>query len=175
MEEWVMGIKAMKRFEVRDGGLAKSTERVRDRSKGLEVLGENHKLMVQLDVTGRMARKEIAEQCGIDVKYMNRLLREDPLVIEYRRRLREEIEAESKNIRLAAENKIAESSLTFVQTLVDIASDASKNENARVSAARFGLQFAGMKLENQDNADLRTPHLAIRDGVKKEEEQKKTG
>jgi hypothetical protein len=141
----------------------------------LKELSDAHRLMVQLEVTGKLTRGEIAARCGFCVEYVNKLLREDVLVLEYRARLREEIEGAAKSVRIAAETEIQQATLEFVKTLVDIARDG-ENENARVSAARYGLQFAGVKLEDPSKNEIRTPHLAIRDGKKEEEEkERKTG
>ncbi len=142
----------------------------------LKELKAEHRLMVQLELTGKMSRQEIADEVGLSVKYVNRLLCEDELVREYMVELRWEVEEAAKRVRVAAETELMRSTGIFVKTLVDIASDPEGQSNARVSAARFGLQFAGMALEDPKAREIKTPRLTIRDGQKKEEvEQKRVG
>lgn len=145
---------------------------------GLKELQDVHRRMVRMEVTGTFSKQQIADECGFHVQCVRRFFREDPLVIEYRNKLRDEVEQEAKSVRLAAETKLMESTLKFVDALVDIAEN-SEQDNARASAARYGLQFAGLQLVDPAKSEVKTPHLAIRDTKKEADkliaQEKKTG
>lgn len=152
----------------------------RDGSRALKELTPQHRLMVEMYITGKYSKKDISEACHFSVPYINELLRGDKQVIEYWETLCTQREEEGKAVRMAAEADLQRGALIFTKTLTDIAGDENAQENARVSAARFGLQFIGMQLEDPNKKALKTPHLVIRDkkhseAEEQEQEEKRVG
>ena len=131
--------------------------------KEMDLMNDRHRRVAELEVTGKLSRRQIGETVGLSKEQVNRILREDIPTLNYLAKLRAEYEAEAKNVRMAAEKQLMNDSLAFSRVLMEIATDTEAQTSARVSAARFGLQFAGLKLDNRDDMGVVTPHLAIRD------------
>lgn len=136
-------------------------------------MSDKHRRIAELEVTGKFTREQIGKEVGLSTFHVNRLLREDMETLQYLGKLRDECAEEARAVRLAAENELMKATVDFVKVLTGIANNPEAQDNARVSAARFGLQFAGMRLENRDDTAVKTPHLAIRDGKEKFGEEKK--